>query len=242
VFISGLTDWAGREGNFWGHNALLRVAAFAGAAGLPRLPGRAPFGGDILSHDFIEAAWLRRAGWGVAIAPDTRGSFEDGPQTLGAFHRRDRRWCQGNLQHLMLAFGARMHWVSRLHLISGIHSYLAAPIWLALVVLMAVAQPSAATFVPLVAVLALLMAPKLAGAIHWLGKGRRLRRKPWVLFRALGGELALSTLLAPLVLPLLAAPLLVAWLDAPRRAATSTRMAPAGLLGIGRARPTRRAA
>ena len=200
VFTAGLARWAGNEGNFWGHNALIRVAAFAGAAGLPRLPGRAPFGGDILSHDFIEAAWMRRAGWGVAIAPDTRGSFEDGPQTLAAFHRRDRRWCQGNLQHLSLAFGARMHGVSRVHLVSGIHSYLAAPIWLALVVLMAVAQPAAATFVPLLAVMALLMVPKLAGAAHWLRRTRHLRRKPGVLLRALASELAVSTLLAPLVL------------------------------------------
>ena len=200
AFIAGMAAWAGREGNFWGHNAMLRVAAFADAAGLPRLSGRAPFGGDLLSHDFVEAAWLRRSGWGVEILPDSRGSFEDGPQSLGDFHRRDRRWCQGNLQHLRLVWGARMHPLSRLHLISGIHSYLSAPVWLALVMLLAFAAPGAAALPALAGTLALLLVPKLAGILHWLRRSRHLRHRPGVLLRATGAELALSTLLAPLVL------------------------------------------
>ena len=99
AFTAGIAGWAGTEGNYWGHNALVRVEAFSDAGGLPKLPGKAPFGGNILSHDFVEAAWLRRAGWAVEIDPDTGGSAEGGPETLTEFHKRDRRWCQGNLQH-----------------------------------------------------------------------------------------------------------------------------------------------
>ena len=98
------------------------------------MSGKAPFGGDILSHDFIEAAWLRRAGWAVEIDPDSVGSAEGGPETLAEFHKRDRRWCQGNMQHLRLIGARGLHPVSRLHLALGIGGYLAAPLWLGLVV------------------------------------------------------------------------------------------------------------
>src|SRR5206468_9430391 len=46
--------------NYWGHNAIIRLRAFAQYAGLPELGGRKPFGGHVLSHDFIEAALMRR--------------------------------------------------------------------------------------------------------------------------------------------------------------------------------------
>lgn len=203
VVIAGLTALSGRTGNFWGHNAVIRVAAFADAAGLPRLPGRAPFGGEILSHDFIEAAWLARAGWGVAIDPDGRGSFEDAPQTLATFHRRDRRWCQGNLQHLRLLLGARMAGASRVHLLSGVQSYLSAPIWLCMVGLVALAGPGLAPGAAAGALggaLALLMVPKLAGAVALMRRNPRLRRRPGLVLRALCAETLLTTLLAPLVL------------------------------------------
>jgi membrane glycosyltransferase len=85
---------------------------------LPVLSGTAPWGGA-LSHDFIEAAWIRRAGWAVALDPDTSGSAEEAPQTSAAFHARDRRWCQGNLQHLRLIAEPGLDPVSRLHLAWG---------------------------------------------------------------------------------------------------------------------------
>ncbi len=46
----GVAAWSGNEGNYWGHNAIIRMAAFAGSCGLPELSGRKPFGGHILSH------------------------------------------------------------------------------------------------------------------------------------------------------------------------------------------------
>jgi membrane glycosyltransferase len=198
-FGRGFAAWTGAEGNFWGHNALLRIDAFAAAAGLPRLTGRPPFGGDILSHDFVEAAWLRRAGWAVVLDPDSRGSFEDGPQTMGAFHRRDRRWCQGNLQHLRLLAARGLHPVSRLHLLSGILSYLAAPLWLGLVLAIALGRPGLDTVLPLVGGLGLLLVPKLAGGWIWLRRCRSAARRRVVL-RALAAETLLSTLIAPILL------------------------------------------
>jgi membrane glycosyltransferase len=131
MFSRGLAWWSGSEGNYWGHNAIVRVRAFAESAGLPHLPGRAPFGGHVQSHDFVEAALLRRRGWGVRMLPPTRGSYEETPPCLMEAARRDRRWCQGNLQHARLLGAAGLHWISRIHLLRGMLAYLAAPLWLA---------------------------------------------------------------------------------------------------------------
>jgi membrane glycosyltransferase len=99
------------------------------------LRGRKPFGGHILSHDFVEAALMRRAGWAIHMAPALGGSFEECPPSLLDFAARDRRWCQGNLQHLAVLPARGLHWVSRLHLLTGIGSYLTAPLWLIFLVL-----------------------------------------------------------------------------------------------------------
>jgi membrane glycosyltransferase len=130
VLASGLAWWTGREGNFWGHNALIRSRAFMESCGLPELPGRPPLGGFIMSHDFVEAALLRRAGWSVRIADDLQGSYEACPASLVDLAIRDRRWCQGNLQHVRVLGAKGLHWVSRFHLVSGILSYVSSPIWL----------------------------------------------------------------------------------------------------------------
>ena len=130
LIAAGIAWWHGSEGNYWGHNAIIRVRAFAQDAGLPELRGRKPFGGHILSHDFIEAALMRRAGWAIHMAPALGGSFEECPPSLLDFAARDRRWCQGNLQHLAVLPARGLHWVSRLHLLTGIGSYLTAPLWL----------------------------------------------------------------------------------------------------------------
>jgi membrane glycosyltransferase len=132
---AGLAYWAGGEGNYWGHNAIIRVDAFARCCGLPELPGRAPLGGEILSHDFVEAALLRRAGWRVSVAWDLGGSYEEPPPTLEDFMVRDRRWCQGNMQHNRVLFARGLHWVSRAHLLIGILSYVTSPLWLVFLVL-----------------------------------------------------------------------------------------------------------
>jgi membrane glycosyltransferase len=130
LIAAGIAWWHGSEGNYWGHNAIIRLRAFAQDAGLPDLKGRKPFGGHILSHDFVEAALMRRGGWAIRMAPALGGSFEECPPSLLDFAARDRRWCQGNLQHLAVLPARGLHWVSRLHLLMGIGSYLTAPLWL----------------------------------------------------------------------------------------------------------------
>ena len=130
LVAAGVAWWHGSEGNYWGHNAIIRVRAFAQDAGLPNLPGRKPFGGHILSHDFVEAALMRRARWAIRMVPALGGSFEECPPSLLDFAARDRRWCQGNLQHLAVLPARGLHWVSRLHLLTGIGTYLTAPLWL----------------------------------------------------------------------------------------------------------------
>ncbi|MCW8088374.1 glucans biosynthesis glucosyltransferase MdoH [Sabulicella glaciei] len=182
----GLAAWHGEAGNYWGHNAIIRTRAFAEAAGLPTLPGRKPFGGEIMSHDFVEAALLRRAGWGVHIRPDLGGSHESGPQTLGDAVKRDRRWCQGNLQHAALLGAAGLHKLSRLHLLDGILAYAASPLWLLLLgcaALQAAMGLAQAGLGLLALTMALLLLPKLPGL-----------REPGSALR----EFGLTTLLAPL--------------------------------------------
>ena len=132
VIARGLAVWSGRDGNYWGHNAIIRTAAFAGACGLPDLKGRKPFGGHIMSHDFVEAALIRRAGWGVYMVPWLGGSYEESPPSLLDVAARDRRWAQGNLQHIGVLPARGLGWPSRIHFATGIMSYLASPIWLAL--------------------------------------------------------------------------------------------------------------
>jgi membrane glycosyltransferase len=133
VVGTGLAWWTDKEGNFWGHNAIIRTAAFMSAAGLPDLKGKPPFGGHILSHDFVEAALIRRAGWSVIIAADLGGSYEESPPTMTDLAIRDRRWCQGNLQHSRVITAKGLHWVSRAHLLTGIMSYISSPLWLMLI-------------------------------------------------------------------------------------------------------------
>ena len=133
MLARGTAWWSGGQGNFWGHNAIIRVRAFAEQAGLPHLPGRKPFGGHLLSHDFVEAALMRRAGWAICMAPGLGGTYEESPPTLNALIARDRRWCQGNLQHILVLPARGLHLISRLHLLRGVSAYITSPLWLALV-------------------------------------------------------------------------------------------------------------
>ncbi len=133
MFGAGLAWWSGGAGNFWGHNAIIRVRAFAANAGLPVLPGRGPLAGHILSHDFVEAALLRRAGWRVEIAPEISGSYEESPPTMDDISTRDRRWAQGNLQHLKLIGARGLDPVSRVHIVAGIMGYGSALLWFSLI-------------------------------------------------------------------------------------------------------------
>lgn len=128
---TGLAFWHRDQGNYWGHNAIIRTSAFAAAAGLPDLSGRKPFGGHIMSHDFVEAVLLQRAGYGVHMMPSLEGSYEGMPPNVIDVVARDRRWAQGNLQHLAIVAQAGITPMGRLHLGMGAASYLISAIWAA---------------------------------------------------------------------------------------------------------------
>lgn len=144
LLAEGLALWSRSEGNYWGHNAIIRTRAFASSAGLPHLPSRARRD-LILSHDFVEAGLLRRAGWQVRFLPRVTGSFEETPGTLIDYTLRDRRWCRGNLQHLRLLRTAGLHPVSRFHLLHGAVAYLLSPAWFVLLIVWALLGKDADT-------------------------------------------------------------------------------------------------
>ncbi len=226
LIAHGIAWWHGAEGNYWGHNALIRTRAFAEQAGLPELRGRKPFGGHIMSHDFVEAALMRRGGWAVHMVPGLAGSYEESPPSLLDTAVRDRRWCQGNLQHAAVLPARGLAWISRLHLLTGIGSYITAPLWL-LFLLTGILIALRARFVPpdyfpggkslfphwpvvdpvrakwiFVGTMALLLAPKLMGAIAVL-LHRRERRGCGGGIRLLGSvliETVISGLIAPVVM------------------------------------------
>ncbi|USQ95557.1 glucans biosynthesis glucosyltransferase MdoH [Caulobacter sp. RL271] len=217
MFARGLEWWSGAESSYWGHNAIIRVKAFAEQAGLPHLRGPQPFGGAIMSHDFVEAALLRRAGWEVRLASQMGGSYEESPPSLIDQIVRDRRWCQGNLQHIAVIAARGLHPLSRFHLLRGFSTYLTAPLWLGLLsvgLLLAAFpalagagqdDPTAFTRPELLSVLwvslAMLLAPKL---MAWAVLVRRGRADGFGgARRALAGvglETLVSSLVAPIVL------------------------------------------
>jgi membrane glycosyltransferase len=129
LFIRGLNFWQLSGGSYWGHNALIRLQPFSEYCELPALPGREPFGGRILSHDFVEAALMVAKGWEVWLAWDIEGTYEEAPPTLVDHLIRDRRWCQGNLQHMWLIFARKLPFSVRMHLFMGIMAYLGSPLW-----------------------------------------------------------------------------------------------------------------
>lgn len=225
VLGHGIAWWAQKEGNFWGHNAIIRVRALAEAAGLPVIPGRAPFGGTIMSHDFVEAAMLRRAGWNVEVRPEIGGSFEQGPPTIIDMVTRDRRWCQGNMQHMAVLLKARgLTFTSRFHLITGIFSYLSSPLWLLFICIGMVLSLQNSFLVPdyfgegatlfpswpvidseralnlFIATMVILFTPKICGLIY--GLSNRAWRKGVGIWRTILGTLS-ETLLSVLTAPIL---------------------------------------
>jgi membrane glycosyltransferase len=135
MLATGLAFWQTDAANYWGHNAIIRMRAFIDHCGLPTLPGKAPFGGDILSHDFVEAALLRRAGWDVFLLADLEGSYEEVPCNIIDYAKRDRRWVQGNIQHLGLLITPGLHPLSRLHFLLGATAYITSLVWMLLLAL-----------------------------------------------------------------------------------------------------------
>jgi membrane glycosyltransferase len=218
VFTAGLHYWQLGESHYWGHNAIIRVAPFIRHCALGRLPGRGILSGEILSHDFVEAALMRRAGWSVWIAYDLPGSYEEMPPNLIDEVSRDHRWCQGNLMNARLLLMRGLNPAHRVVFMTGLMAYLSAPLWL-LFLLAATALVGVHTFaipqyfvhpyqlfplwpqwhpgraMTLFSVTAvLLFAPKILASllIETRGYGGRLRLALSVLL-----ECALSALLAP---------------------------------------------
>jgi membrane glycosyltransferase len=138
LFFAGLRFWQLDESGYWGHNAIIRMAPFMKYCALPHLSGKPPFGGEILSHDFVEAALMRRAGWGVWLAYELEGSYEELPPSLFEELERDRRWCQGNLQHLRLMFMKGVSFGYRLLFLNGNLFYFSSLLLLLLLLLMTV--------------------------------------------------------------------------------------------------------
>jgi membrane glycosyltransferase len=226
VYSAGVSFWFPGCSNYWGHNAIIRTEAFMSAAGLPELPGRAPLGGEILSHDFVEAALLQRAGWSVWLLPELGGSYEELPANLRGYVARDRRWCQGNLQHVRLLTAKGLSAVSRLHLALGALSYVVSLLWLLLLVLASAeaawAQVWPDSRVPAASLLfqpwpvvdprqliglawvtlAMLLLPKLLPLLLTLFDGPRRRAFGGVgrLLRSTLAEIVFSVLLAPVLM------------------------------------------
>jgi membrane glycosyltransferase len=139
-FARGIQTMQGEEGPFWGHNAVVRTRAFAQSCGLPALSGKPPFGGHVLSHDYVEAALLARHNWIVRLDTDLEGSYEEGPENIIDYAKRDRRWCQGNLQHARIVPAPGLKLWSRFTLMQGIMAYLASPLWAIFLIISLVAS------------------------------------------------------------------------------------------------------
>ncbi|UUO08356.1 glucans biosynthesis glucosyltransferase MdoH [Blastopirellula sp. J2-11] len=213
-FLRGYRHWCGDAANYWGHNAIIRTRAFVQCCGLPILPGDRPMGGEILSHDFVEAALLRRADWKVRIADDLGGSYEETPGSVLDYLQRDQRWCQGNLQHLNFLVRCPLPLTNRWHLVCGAFSYLASPLWLAFVVLqltllLSVSSSGAtslgisaasASLLLLFGTLILLMAPKVLAVTDFIRSTPLESRRP---ARAIWLDAALETVASTLFAPLL---------------------------------------
>jgi membrane glycosyltransferase len=130
LFMAGMDFWQNGDANYFGHNAIVRVEPFMANCRLPHLPWREPLGGQIYSHDFVEAALMRRAGWEVRTTHETDGSYEQPPANMLESVQRHRRWCQGNLQHAWLLFSRDLPLASRCHFLLGILAYLSSLLWL----------------------------------------------------------------------------------------------------------------
>ena len=226
MFIKGLNYWQAGESNYWGHNAIIRIQPFVEHCRLPRLPGKEPLGGSILSHDFVEAALMRRAGWKVYVVTELGGSYEEVPASLVGHAARDRRWCQGNLQHARLLTMPDLNWISRIHLAMGVMTYAASPLWM-LMLLLSTAEglrvafgrhnyfPSEHSPFPvwhvsaaaeaiflLTSVLSMLLLPKLLSLISWLVKQRSATA-------GFGGPLSMTlSVLTEILFSILIAPVL----------------------------------
>lgn len=173
TYTMGQAWWVGDCGPFWGHNALVRIAPFRDRCKLPKLPGKPPLGGDILSHDQVEATFMRRAGYEVRVLPEEMGSYEDNPPSVLEYMRRDVRWCQGNMQYVNLLGTPGLHVMSRFQLVWAMLMFLGIPAWTLIIALLPLAGleaaataepfPAASAIALYAAFFVMYLMPKLAG-------------------------------------------------------------------------------
>lgn len=174
AFTLGSAWWQQDCGPFWGHNAAIRVNAFAKHCALPVLPGSAPLGGHLLSHDQIEAVLMRRGGYEVRVIPEETESWEENPVTMLDYMQRDQRWCNGNMQYWQLLGMPGLPAVSRFQIAQAILMYIAPVAWMLMMTLAAVkaVTESAEEFDPALAIglyvsmFVLSLMPKIVGAIQ----------------------------------------------------------------------------
>jgi membrane glycosyltransferase len=212
AFMAGINYWQGGEANFWGHNAIIRLEPFIKECALPPLPKTVPFGGHILSHDFVEAALMRKAGYSVRLLNTIRGSYEEGPPTLIDTLKRDRRWCQGNMQHFWLLFAKGWHFMSRMNFFHGVLSYVSSPLWFIFLVLSTYlaatpvlhdnAQTARAGNLLLWLTVVLIFLPKVVIVLDEMFTGRLFKPLPQRLMTLLGSLLdtIIFTLMAPVMM------------------------------------------
>jgi membrane glycosyltransferase len=167
--------WQADCGPYWGHNAVIRLKPFIEHCRLPVLPGKGVLSGHVLSHDQVEAALMRRAGYEVRVLPEEDLGWEETPPTLLEFLRRDTRWCQGNLQYGPFLSMPGLKFVSRFQLAFAMLMFLSSPAWIGLLVISTLTlafSGSSAEFIRpeagqalLAIVLAMWFAPKIATAL-----------------------------------------------------------------------------
>lgn len=209
TYTMGSAWWQGDCGPYWGHNALIRIAPFRDHCHLPILPGKPPLGGRVLSHDQVEAALMRRAGYEVRVLPVEGGSYEENPPALPDFITRDLRWCQGNMQYFRLLGMPGLLPASRIQLFLAVMMYIGAPAWVGFILLGAVMpflpQTGSEPF-PVELGLSLFgimfsmsLAPKLLGVLDLLLQSGERRRYGGITRILVGAvlEFISMTLLAP---------------------------------------------
>jgi len=221
-YTTGSAWWQGDSGPYWGHNAIIRLAPFIRHCHLPRLPGKAPLGGEILSHDQVEAALMRAAGYDVRVLPIECGSYEENPPTLPDFIKRDLRWCQGNIQYVRLINWKVWRPLGRLQLALAILMYLSPVMWMGFLfaglmrtVATALFPNTQFAFMPAVweraesgeglalfgTMMAIIFAPKIFGVLDIMLSAHKRRRYGGGV-RTLAGtivEMVFGALLAPIV-------------------------------------------
>ena len=211
IYTMGASWWAGDCGPYWGHNAVIRIAPFKAHCRLPVLPGRPPLGGPVLSHDQIEAAFMRRAGYEVRVLPEEGQSYEENPPHLAEFTRRDLRWCQGNMQYWRFLIEPGLKPLSRFQIAWAILLYLGSFGWMAFVVLAMFSvfevKPTVEPFPTglgvslFIGMFLMSLMPKLAGIADVLitrGEAERYGGRAKLLASA-AAELVFSMLIAPVI-------------------------------------------